>query len=153
MTTLAQFAAQAGRFPVALEQARKAGARKAAAGMTTAVRGTTRAAAPGGVLIGVSRKGARVGVVVQESRNGDWLVKVTGPYQLIERNTRAHREPAAGRRRRKAMLIPGIGYRRSVHHPGTRGKHPFERAVDAYGPQVPAVFDREVAAAMTKTFR
>ena len=152
MSDLAQFAARCGKFPAALEQARKAGTKKSALGMTTAIRATTRSVAPGGMLAGVGRKGAKVGMKAEEGPSGDWLVKATGPYQLIERNTRPHREPAASRRR-KVLLIPGVGYRQSVHHPGTKGRHPFERAVDAYGPQVPKVFDREVAAAMAKTFR
>lgn len=32
----------------------------------------------------------------------------------------------------RVLNIPGIGYRASVKHPGTKGKHPFGRAVASY---------------------
>jgi hypothetical protein len=70
---------------------------------------------------------------------------------LLERGTRRHRQPFAyvsertgGRRsysmdrRRKRtrspiMNIPGVGWRRSVNHPGTKGKQPVHRAFQAAG--------------------
>ena len=35
-------------------------------------------------------------------------------------------------REKKVLYIPGIGWRRDVHHPGTKGKHPWRNAVDGY---------------------
>ena len=168
MSDLAKFAAQCGQFPAALEQARKQATQKVAVGLADAIRAETRSAAPGGVLIGVSRKGAKVGVQAQPAPSGDWLVKATGPFQLIERDTKGHtipktlaaagtdkrkRQQRAGFRGRKVLSIPGVGYRRSVHHPGTKGKHPFEHGFDRYSPGVANVYQRQLAAAMQRTFR
>jgi hypothetical protein len=168
MSDLARFAGQCGRFVGELDRVQKDATRKTALGLTVAARATTRAAAPGGVLAGVGRAGKKVGVQAQPAPSGDWLVKATGPYQLIERDTKAHtipkqldvlnvarrrRQLRAGFRARRPLNIPGVGWRRSVHHPGTRGKHPFEKAVREFAPQAPKVFRAEVASAMAKTFR
>jgi hypothetical protein len=85
------------------------------------------------------------------------VVTPKGPIMLVERDTRAHVEPfeyagvtgLGGRRRyatrgqrmasgdiasrRRAsraasLFIPGVGFRFRAKHPGTRGKHPVERA-------------------------
>jgi hypothetical protein len=81
-------------------------------------------------------------------------VNASGPYQLIERDTAPHTEPRARRRgKRKTLLIPGIGYRRTVHHPGTHGKHPFKTGIEAYTPEVSRIFERELHRAMQRTFR
>ena len=168
MTTLAEFAAQSARFPAELEKARRKATKDVAVGLANAIRAETRTAAPGGVLIGVSRKGAKVGVQALPAPSGDWLVKATGPFQLLERDTKGHtipktlaaagsdkrkRQQRAGFRGRKVLLIPGIGYRRSVHHPGTKGKHPFEHGFDRYSPGVANVYQRQLLAAMQRTFR
>ena len=139
-------------MPAALKQAEKDGARKVAAGLTATARRTTAAAAPGGRL-NVGKRGARIGVRYDVRGNGEAIVRATGPYQLIERDTSGHVEPKGRRRgRSKVLHIPGIGFRRTVRHPGTKGKHPFERAVREYTPKAPKVFQREVAQAMRKTF-
>lgn len=86
----------------------------------------------------------------------------TGPIMLIERDTKRHRQPfgysgttgAGGRRRyatrgevmasgeiasrkrarrARAMNIPGVGWRMSTKHPGTKGKQPVHRAFQAAG--------------------
>jgi hypothetical protein len=168
MSDLSKFAGQCGEFPAELARAEKEATKKVAVGMADAIRAETRKAAPGGVLIGVSRKGAKVGVQALPAPSGDWLVKATGPFQLIERDTKGHqipktlaaagsdkrkRQQRAGFRGRKVLSIPGIGYRRSVHHPGTQGKHPFEHGFGRYSPGVANVYQRQVAAAMQRTFR
>jgi len=153
VTTLQDFAGQCAVFAVELTKAQKAAAAKAAQGLTDRVNANTRSVAASGVLSGVGKRGAKVGAKTEPLRIGSAIVKATGPYQLIERDTSAHREPRAARRRGRALLIPGIGYRQSVHHPGTKGKHPFEKAVNQYGPQVPRVFQAEVRSAMGRSFR
>lgn len=153
MTDLGQFAQQCRTFSGELAKAQKAAATKAAQGLTDRVNANTRAVAASGVLSGVGKRGAKVGAKTEPLRVGSAIVKATGPYQLIERDTAGHREPRAGRAKRRVLLIPGVGYRRSVHHPGTKGKHPFEKAIGAYGPQVPKVFQTEVHSAMARSFR
>lgn len=168
MSDLAKFATQCGRFPAELARAEKEATKKVAVGLADAVRAETRTAAPGGVLSGVGRAGKKVGVQALPAPSGDWLVKATGPFQLLERDTKAHvipkhldalnpsrraRQLRAGFKARKPLNIPGIGFRRSVHHPGTTGKHPFEHGYDKYRPGVANVYQRQVAAAMQRTFR
>jgi hypothetical protein len=89
-------------------------------------------------LRGVGKAGRRLGVRYNMHEAGDVsqaLVFVTGPYQLIERDTKPHRIPRQrGRRaRQRYAVIPGVGVRASANHPGTKGKHTFEKSVaEAY---------------------
>jgi hypothetical protein len=101
-----------------------------------------------------SGKGARVDVDVKLQGSGSGaraLVLPVGPVSLVEGDTRAHQQPfrylaerTGGQRsysmarRRKAvrqrvMVIPGIGVRTHVKHPGTRGQHPLGRAMQMAG--------------------
>jgi hypothetical protein len=91
------------------------------------------------------------------------LVLPVGPVSLVEGDTRRHREPftysgtagAGGRRRyatagqrtatgglarrrrarggRRVMVIPGVGVRAYVQHPGTSGRHPVGSAMRTAG--------------------
>lgn len=87
-------------------------------------------------LRGVGKNGRKLGVrytIVHGDDTSQALVFVTGPFQLIERNTSAHQIPRVRgpRARVRYAVIPGVGPRRSAQHPGTHGKHPFERSVAA----------------------
>ena len=93
-------------------------------------------AAPRGRL-NVGKRGQRVGVRYDMKSDHQALVKMTGPAQLIERDTKAHRIPrefkGRGRsraRNMKRLVIPGIGVRMSANHPGTKGKHPWEKSLE-----------------------
>lgn len=157
MTDLAGFAKQLRTAPSALQTAQKRALRTSTFGMAASVRATTAAAAPGGRL-NVGRKGTRVGVKVRVNASGtQGYVNARGPYQLIERDTSAHTEPRVSqtrrRRRGKALKLPGIGFRKTVHHPGTHGKHPFKTGIEEFNPQVPRIFERELHRAMQRTFR
>jgi hypothetical protein len=153
MSDLAKFAGQCAAFSGEMVKAEKVGVRKVALGLTTVVRARTNAVASGGRLSGVGRRGAKIGAKYEILGNGTAIVKATGPYQLIERDTAGHGEPRGSRRKKRVLSIPGVGFRRSVHHPGTRGKHTFERAVAEWAPEAPRVFQREVAAGITRAFR
>ena len=149
---LGAFSAQCAAFPAKLRTAQRAASKQAGDGLRAAVDANTRAAVRSGVLSNVG-SGARVGGVVEVLRNGSGaIVKVIGPYQLIERDTKPHTIPRR-RRNQKVLNIPGIGYRRSVHHPGTRGKGPFEKAVKSFGPKVPRMYQRQLAVALQQAFR
>jgi hypothetical protein len=99
--------------------------------------------------------GARVGVRYHLEGKGwqpEAFFKATGPLQLIERDTDPHviRSTHLSGRGRRGLIgptlpstfklkkvtgptlspvlnIPGIGYRRSARHPGTSGRHPWEK--------------------------
>lgn len=119
---------------------------RAALMVTTSVRRELASALPSGRLRNVGKRGAKVsvGYNVKGTRNPTALVRMRGPAQLVERDTRPH--AIAPRRRgaralrnagargerstnRRALAIPGVGMRPSVRHPGTRGKHPWARGV------------------------
>lgn len=99
-----------------------------------------RKAAPSGRLKGVGRKGARVGVRYDLKNGGNGLLKsffkATGPLHLLERSTKAHRITPRSRGRGRSrsagggLVLPDGGVRRSVQHPGTKGKQPFEKGIE-----------------------
>ena len=94
------------------------------------------------------------------------LIFATGPWQIIERDTRPHQIP----RQRVSdsfvgvfghAVIPGgseafphgkRGVRTKVNHPGTRGKRPFEKGVVAAQPLVPKVYAAAVEAHLRTIF-
>lgn len=103
-------------------------------------------------LSGVNRAKGRPGGVKVGARydvsNRQVTIKATGPMPLIANDTagRVIRSAYAKGRRRKGFVgptfggqfkgdrravlnIPGIGYRRSVRHPGTRGKGTWTKSV------------------------
>lgn len=117
------------------------------------------AATNGGILRGVgaynggSRTGARVGVQKINLAPSEVLLQATGPLHLIENDTSAHTIPQTTRTRRlrttsgklsrkrvstgkavsgvQPLKINGTWVMGPVHHPGTRGKHPFEKGIIA----------------------
>lgn len=127
----------------------------------------TKEAAPN-LRLKVGRKGRKIGVTYKPLGVASYIVQATGPYQLIERDTEDHTIPRrragneygrakkSGKRRvyRKGITIyiPGIGWRKYAHHPGTSGKHPFERAVRAFAPLMTKIAKEEIAAEVQETF-
>lgn len=94
-------------------------------------------------LSGVGRSGARLNIrydLKGHGLNTTALVRATGPFHLLERPTKAHTiAPRRGRRGggKRAVVTP-YGPRASVQHPGTSGKHPFEKGVNASLPAIRA---------------
>lgn len=136
---------------------------KQALAATTAVRKRISQAAPGGTLRAGGRKkdggrSARVGARFDSLKGDDAgaIVRAQGPVHLIERDTAAHWIPrqlggtvthtASGRRRSKAsvvrrkasvnkrLVIGGNVVQGPIRHPGTKGKHPFQRGVKDFMP-------------------
>ncbi len=112
-----------------------------------------------GRLRGVGKKGAKLTVKYNEHGEGEEataLVFVNGPLQLIERDTKRHQIP---RQRSSASfegvfgkaVLPAAVTRRSgkgqsrvftrVMHPGTKGKHPWAKGVEAAVPLINREFD------------
>lgn len=146
-------------FQKNLVGAQRDGVRAGALLVTTSVRRELARAAPSGRLSGVGRRGARLSVGFDAPRstsNPVALVRARGPWQLIENRTRAHTIVAKRRRRaqtRRAAVLTPAGPRASVNHPGTRGKHPWERGVRVAEPRILPTMQAEVHAAMVKAFR
>lgn len=85
-----------------------------------------------GKLRGVGKRGAKIGVRY-DALGDKALVRATGPFHLIERDTKAHPIPKkrGARARKRVVVIPGVGVRAWANHPGTHGKHPWEKGVVA----------------------
>lgn len=104
-----------------------------------------------GKLRGVGKKGAKVGVRYDFGGRSTALVRATGPFQLIERDTKAHRIPKerGARARKRVVVIPGVGVRAWADHPGTKGKHPWAKGVVAAIP----IQHKAQGLALTQTLR
>ncbi len=101
-------------------------------------------------LRGVGAKGAKIGVRYDVAGPTAVVVRMTGPAHLIERDTAAHE---IGPKRRRALHLVGGDFRASVaHHPGTKGKHPFEHGVALARPLVPRLMMHEQAKSLRKVF-
>lgn len=136
-----------GNIGTSVERGRVGTVGKAALGAKKVHESSIRAIVGDMHMSGVGKSGSRVGVRydMRTSAGGaSAVIKATGPLHLIERNTAGRvirsRHGGRGRPRRgfigpvgtsggqRAVLnIPGIGYRRSARHPGTRGQHPWEK--------------------------
>lgn len=108
-----------------------------------------------GRLSGVGKRGAKLGVGydIKGTNNPTALLQARGPWQLVERDVQPHivgakslgtrasiRKRAGGGRGAFAGLKPRAGakalafgglYRATARHPGTRGKQPWQRGIDA----------------------
>ncbi len=120
-------------------------------------------------LSGVGKNGAKLGAgynVLSSEGVARALVHATGPWQLIERDTKAHQIP---KQRQSASfvgvyghaVIPGGavggvhgagGVRTRVKHPGTKGKHPWAKGVDAAVPLIPQAQSAAVTASLSAIF-
>lgn len=132
-----------------------------------------RAGVTDGRLRNVGKKGAKIGTVVKPGQQGTVVVRATGPFHLIERPTKKHTlttraatrrvqaqaQTSAGKTVRagaskgaKALSINGAA-RASAKHPGTRGKHPFERATHTAAPKIAAATAAHLRGEFAATFR
>jgi len=155
VTTFPEFAAKMGRLPDELAQASRVGVGRAALHVTTDVRAEIRAVTGGDMrLSGVGLRGARVGArySVKGTQNPTALIRATGPIQLIERDTQPH-GIRPRRRRVKALKFADGGFYAHSWHPGTRGKHPFQKGVAKAAPDTGRIFQTEIDNAMKKVMR
>jgi len=96
-------------------------------------------------LRGVGKKGQKLDVgfnMIGRGESAQSLIFARGPWQLIERDTAAHRIPRerGKRARMRYAVIPGVGVRAWAHHPGTKGQHPWAKGVAAAKPVVARLF-------------
>lgn len=156
--TPAKFAVKMRRAGNALKTDQQGVVAAAALELKKAVTLRLAVAAPRGRL-NVGKRGARIGVRYKLEATSA-TVFMFGPAQLIERDTRPHRIPretiGRGRKKRantKPISIPGVGVRQSAMHPGTKGKHPWERGVTAGLPRARAAANDFYAQALRKALR
>lgn len=121
---------------------------------TTAVAYLAAAGVGSGRLSGVGKRGGRIGVRYKIAQTGDGAVVdvgMTGPAQLIERDTKAH---PIGPRKSKTLKLATGDFRPFVaHHPGTRGKHPWEKSLRVSLPLVPKIMQEHVSLGLVRAFR
>jgi hypothetical protein len=95
-------------------------------------------AVPSGRLRNVGKSGGKLGVrytLIGGDLKPVAIVRATGPWQIIEGDTKRHTIGPKGTRRRaasgrRAVRMPDGSFRRTVVHPGTKGKHPFRKGVE-----------------------
>jgi hypothetical protein len=107
-------------------------------------------------LRGVGKKGTKVGVHYAFGDEKTAIVRATGPFHLIERGTRPHRIPkeVRGKRaRRRVFFMPGIGFRAFANHPGTKGKHPWNKGVVRAVPDAQKAWGAALAKTVVKAYQ
>lgn len=150
-----QFAKQAGGFAGQLQKAQRASMGKVGLHVKTVTLASLRVTVgPELRMSGIGKKGAKVGVSydVKGYKNPSVLVRALGPVHLVERSTKPHRIPKQNRRKKKYAVVPGVGVREHANHPGTHGKRPWGRGVDAALPAVPRIIQAGVHQALKDTF-
>lgn len=169
------------KLPSAVTQANKKAVERAAFAMKRSVQKQ-----PGyrDRLKNVGKSGARLNVRYDlkglENKNAATaIVKAVGPFQLIERDTKAHSimprgvgraqgRTKAARRQAKQDLYDALfggrvgsnvkplrtpyGPRYRVDHPGTKGRHPFEKGVNAALPEVRKIMGNATTTSIRQTF-
>jgi hypothetical protein len=100
-----------------------------------------------------------VGYNVKGTTNPTSLIRIRGPFHLVESNTRAHeikarRAPGSRSRRRgkRALAFDGV-VRTRVQHPGTRGKHIFRDAKQRIMKQTPPAVFKHILADVSQRLR
>lgn len=102
-------------------------------------------------LSGVGRRGARVGVRYNITRQPDGaksLIFATGQFHLMERDTKAGVRQRKRRSRRSKTYGPTPGY----YHPGTRGKHPWARGIASVAAKLERLVAQPTTALMRRIF-
>lgn len=86
-----------------------------------------------------------VGFDVKGFNNPSALVKVRGPFHLVDSPTKPHTIPKSRRNRKsKRLAFPDGGVRVSVQHPGTSGKRTFPKATIKASRAVPRVMAQSI---------
>lgn len=154
-----ELAAKLTKFGRGMPPATREGVRTGALLVVTSIRRELHRAAPSGRLSGVGKRGARLSVGFDPPKsdvNPTALVRARGPWQLIENSTRPHvivpKRRRRVRTRRGAVLTPQ-GPRARISHPGTTGKHPWERGLRSSEHLVRQAVQREFHQALVKAFR
>jgi hypothetical protein len=145
------FVARITKLADGVSGAQRAGVNAAALVMTTSIRSAMAAAGVrGGRMRGVGRSGAAVSVgfdAAASTTHPVARVRARGPLHLLERDTKAH---VIMVKRARALSIARDVMAVSAAHPGSSGKHPFEKGKAAGAAASEAAF---VAAARTEMLK
>jgi hypothetical protein len=118
----------------------------------------------------------RVDTLRQQPDKPGVVVAARGPWQVIERDTRSGyaifpkattrdvgralvslagqgRSRRSGSKRSRALAFQGGGFAAYVlNHPGTKGRHPFEKGADRGRKLAPVLFSRELTRSLSRVF-
>lgn len=160
MSDAARFAAKMKRAGQAVKVNDRAVANRAALHVKNKSNILVRAAVPSGRMRNVGRKGSRVGVRYTLHQKSATVFMFGPGAPMLERGTKPHRIPreTAGRgrsrrRNKRPINIPGVGWRAYANHPGTAGKHPFERGIQSAMPGVDSAAADEYFGAVRKALQ
>ena len=149
---------------IAVGAAQTAAIGRAALTSKRTIEGTRdRATGGDGRLSGVGKRGAKLGVRydLKDGPRPSAVVRATGPWQLIERDTKSAgvirpRRNRQGRRRRssgpQALASGGFGPFSKIVDKGTTGKHPFEKGAKKAAPQATKQMRATVTKAVARSF-
>lgn len=146
----AGLAAKCAAAAKAIEKARKEAAKAAALSLRSDIERSRNAAVGGdGRMSRVGRSGAKLGVTVRTVGDGDQRLKATGPWPLIEGDTPPHKIAV---RKKRGIAFGGI-VRASAQHPGTKGKQPWRKGVQAGKPEAVRILRRQTTDAAFGAFK
>lgn len=154
----------------ALEKSRTTALKAGSAEAKKQIEAARNVVAPSGRLRNAGKNGAALSV--RSAIAGDTAtVSASGPWPLIESDTPRHVIGAASRNvKRQGPVLPGArklggvrqrgggvrlpngGIRRSVVHPGTKGKHPFRKGVAAALEPATEAMSKTVVEAVFQSF-
>jgi hypothetical protein len=138
-TSVSGFTNAIKKYPAKIEKATIDSVKEAALFTKTTTLGMLRAASGGDlVLSGVGKKGAKIGVNYKVTGKTA-IVAAYGPVPLIEGPTKGHDIPKVrkrGQRKSNILIINGNVITGPVHHPGTKGKHPWRKGVELARPGI-----------------
>lgn len=97
-----------------------------------------------------SGKGAKVGARWKDDGKTSVSVSATGPLPLLANPMPPHDIPKKAKAKR--LLIPGIGVRATVHHPGTPGKDSWNRGAEKAAPKITEVITGDMDKAVRRSF-
>jgi hypothetical protein len=153
-----EFAARIMRAAKELTNGSTKGVAAAALTYTTAIRSNiSRDTGGTNRLRGVGRRGAAVGAGFRLKGSvgpkPSALVSARGPLQLLERDTKPHSMAATRGARGRANKRKGATMTVGAGHPGTKGKHPFERGVVAATPAANKLLGESIVASVRSVLR
>lgn len=149
------------RFSAAQQNVRRVGVRNATAVMAASIDAELVAATGDRRLSGVGKNGARLGIKTVIG-NDKASLSATGPWQLVEGDTKKHDISPRGRRVGKrgrplkgaqALKIGGGFYASAKATGGSKGKEPWAKGTIAGRPLAAKAFDAAEAAALREVFR
>jgi hypothetical protein len=144
-------------LPGELQNGQIKGVNKASFFVTKSIRDQVRTATGGDMkMSGVGKNGAKIGARygVKGKVNPTGRITATGKaFPLLDRDTDPHAIPKPRRRRKKVLRFADGNFRASVRHPGTHGKHMWDKGIRRAAPKTQGIFEEEIHKAVVRAVR